>query len=55
LNVNALAFIIVGIILVVVAYFAPLPPPAKLIFNIIGWCALLIGVVLLVFGLLSIR
>jgi hypothetical protein len=44
--VSWLALIIVGIVFVVIAYYATLPPPGKMICNIVGWCCLLIGLVL---------
>jgi hypothetical protein len=45
--------IIVGIILLVVAYFVNLPGPLDTIALILGWILLLIGLVFLVLGLIG--
>jgi|KBSMisStandDraft_5_1062788.scaffolds.fasta_scaffold5197038_1 hypothetical protein len=45
--------IIVGIILLVVAYFVNLPGPLDTIALVLGWILLLIGLVFLVLGLIG--
>ena len=45
--------IIVGIILLVVAYFVNLPSPLDTIALVLGWILLLIGLVFLVLGLIG--
>lgn len=48
-----LALVLVGIILLVIGYWAPLPPPLPVILQIIGWVLFGIGIVLLVLGLVG--
>jgi hypothetical protein len=43
-----LALLIIGIVLLVVAYFAPLPHPLNVVCNILGWICTIIGALLLV-------
>jgi hypothetical protein len=42
--------IVLGIILLLISYFAPIPAQLDQILNPIGWILLIIGVVLLVLG-----
>lgn len=43
--------IILGIILLIVAYLAPLPVPLGEICDVVGWILLVIGLILLVLSL----
>ena len=49
-------FLIVGIILLIIAWYSPrfpAPPPVTTILNIIGWVCVAIAIILLVAGLLG--
>ena len=39
-----------GVILVVISYFAPLPAQVEQIINPVGWILIIVGVVLLILG-----
>ncbi len=52
---SAIGLIIVGVILVIVAYYVPPAPPfLKVILNVAGWICIAVGVILLVAYLLGI-
>jgi uncharacterized protein YhhL (DUF1145 family) len=42
--------IVLGIILLLISYFAPIPAQLDQIVNVVGWILLIIGVVMLVLG-----
>jgi hypothetical protein len=48
-----LALVIVGVILLVIGYWAPLPPPLPVILQIIGWILFAAGVLFLILGLVG--
>lgn len=45
--------LIVGVILLIVGYLAPLPYPVPLVLRIAGWIAVAIAAILLIVALLS--
>ena len=52
---NAVALLIVGVVILIVLYFVPRPPaPLWIIGNILGWCCVAIGGILIILGLLGI-
>jgi uncharacterized membrane protein len=42
--------IVLGIILLLISYFAPIPAQLDQIVNVVGWILLIVGVVMLVLG-----
>jgi hypothetical protein len=49
---SALGMVIVGVILLTLAYFLPqMPPPVRTVLNILGTILLIVGAILLVFSL----
>jgi uncharacterized membrane protein len=42
--------ILLGIILLLISYFAPIPAQLDQIVNVVGWILLIVGVVMLVLG-----
>ncbi len=42
--------IVLGIILLLVSYFAPLPAQLDQIANVVGWILLIVGVVMVILG-----
>lgn len=53
---TGLGLLIVGVILVIVAYFLPAttPPPLKTILNVIGYCCLIVGLILVILALFGV-
>jgi hypothetical protein len=52
---NSLGLIIVGVIVLIVAYYAPIAPsPLRTILNIVGWILVAVGAILLLAFLLGI-
>lgn len=46
---NAIALLIVGIVLLIVLYFVPqIPPPVRTVGNIIGWICVVVGALLII-------
>ena len=51
---GAIGLLIIGAVLVIVAYYLTAPPPAKTICNIVGWCCIAVGLILLLAALLGV-
>ena len=52
-----LGFLIVGVILLILAYYAPrlgMPPPLQTILSIVGWICIAIAIILLIALLLNV-
>jgi hypothetical protein len=50
---NWLLMLIVGAALLIIDYFATLPPPVHTILKILGWILVVVALILFVFGLLG--
>jgi hypothetical protein len=52
---SAFGALIVGIVLLILAYFIPqLPPSVRTVLNILGWILVAVGIILIVFALLGV-
>jgi hypothetical protein len=52
---NAVGLLIIGVVVLIVLYFVPkMPPPLYVVLSIIGWCAVAVGGILIVLGMLGV-
>lgn len=52
---NPVALLIVGVVVLIVLYFIPaMPPPLRIVLNIIGWCFVAVGAILIVLGVIGV-
>jgi hypothetical protein len=50
---SAIGLLIVGVVLLILAYYLPMPPGLKTALNIIGWICTAIGGILLIAAVLG--
>ena len=50
---TAIGLLIVGVVVLIVGYYAPLPPLGKIITNIIGWACVAVAAILILASLLG--
>lgn len=51
---SAVGLLVVGIVLLILGYNAPMPPPAPRICVIVGWCLFAVGLLFVVLGLIGV-
>ena len=50
---SAVGLLILGIVLLVVDYFVPMPPPLHTLLRVLGWICAIVGALLLILAILG--